>query len=158
MTENNSSFCEEVVKFFTNNRKDLYSRLGKSDKSGKNHFKISSTKWDYQDNNFTIHFEGDSSSVKVHFETFEYIPYSKLSEELREYMDSKKEIIIKLLENMRINDENISRKKIRSNAVLTVASFDINCSDVDSYCVSLNHLINTLYTCLTNVIPQLFKD
>lgn len=138
--DSNETLCGLIINKLKSN-KNLKYEVGKSVKSGNDFFKIWDDSWFYKNKKYSIHFEGDLSSVKLHFETYPYTPYSKLSEEVRFFIDEKKKVIIPLVAKAKIKDQQIKVMNIRKNAVLTVGSYSIEANNFGDYFKSLMSLI-----------------
>ncbi|MFN8672918.1 MAG: hypothetical protein U0457_12655 [Candidatus Sericytochromatia bacterium] len=140
----NQILCNYVKKSLNEINSDLKIELGKSNNSGNNFFKIWKDSWFYKNNGkeYSIHFEGDLSSVKLHFEVYPYVPYKKLDTSVRAFIDKAKLRLIPLIKKVQITDSRVTVLKIRSNATLTIGCYSMETDDNKSYVERLLNLIN----------------
>jgi hypothetical protein len=149
--ELNKTLCEIVSEKLIIDGTSLYCDIGYSAKDGKCFFQIWDSEWFYKigEKIFNIHLEGDINNIKVHFETFPYEPYSKLSDQLKLVYDEKISQLSSFLSDFKSDNENIIVSNVRSNAVLTAGSYKIIADSFSEYYDTMNYLVHTVRTALT---------
>lgn len=136
-----------------NDLEEVYISDGKSTKGGKRYFRLSKQSWgnkiriEDREIKLSIHLEGDSKTQALHFETEDYIPYSKLKKELGESFFDQ-------YDRMRNNYRDRFKKAsipnkcdISANATLTVAKFIITetkCNDVIKQIFSIINAVDEI--------------
>lgn len=144
--ELNEIVCQTVAEKFILDGTELFCNVGNSSKDGNCFFQLWDSSWFYEINDklYNTHFEGDMSSVKVHFETYPYEPYKKLPGDVQLIIDEKIKSLEDIVNSLEFDNLNIKVNPVRSNAVLTVSSFKIKAKSFQEYYDALNVLINSV--------------
>ena len=107
-------------------------KIENTEKGRKDFYKIWLNNWYYEcdEVNWHLHLEGDLDNLLLHFEIYPYQAIDKLEERIRKEHGQKVLYLRDLFENLD-DMKYIKQSKIRKNATLTIAKFQILIDDID---------------------------
>ncbi|MDD7147381.1 MAG: PD-(D/E)XK nuclease family protein [Lachnospiraceae bacterium] len=144
-TENYEELIDYIVyklnRIKENGKCPYFCSRGKSAMSSDLFYQVSKYSWDftYEEIPLTFHLESSNGAVALHFERKPYVPFGKLGED-RVIMERVRDISRKIFKQMTIDE--VDNLRIRANAELTVAKYQMKGKTFGEYVKGLLNLVS----------------